>query len=127
MTGARPIDGSSSRISLGRDMRARPTREHLLLAAREAARALGRPLGEHREERVDALEALAVARARGGQVRAHLEVVGHGELREEPAALGHVGDAVGHDVVRGLAGERGALEGERRRRAAAMQRRRSRA
>ena len=54
-----------------------PDGQHLLLAAREAARPLRRPLRQHGEERVDALQALAIARAGGGQVRAHLEVVGH--------------------------------------------------
>ena len=87
-------------------------REHLLLAAREAARSLALALGQHGKERVHALEALAVVRPRRGQERAHLQIVGHGELREEPPALGHVRDAVGDDVIRRMPGQLHALEGD---------------
>src|SRR3984893_8271017 len=50
-----------------------PHREQLLPAAGGAPRPLRLPLCQHREERVDALEALAVVGARGGQEGAHLE------------------------------------------------------
>jgi hypothetical protein len=50
----------------GRDMSARPQREHLLLAAGHAARALAAPFRQDREESEDPLEALRVpARAAG--------------------------------------------------------------
>jgi len=85
------MDGSSNRISFGRDMRP-GHREHLLLAADRLPPA-GGPLGQHREERVHALEALVEVGARGGQEGAILRfsaTVSCGRA----GALRHVRDAV---------------------------------
>src|SRR5262249_35399853 len=87
-----------------------PHREHLLLAAREAARPLAGALGEDGEEAVHALDALREAGPRRRQERAHLEVLGDAQLGEEAPALRHVGDAVGHDLVGRAPGQLGALE-----------------
>ena len=113
MTGASPIDGSSSRISFGRDISARPIASICCspperLPARWARRSFSTG-----KSVVHALDALREMLARRRQERAHLEVVGHGEAREEAPALGHVGDAVRDDLVRGPPRERRALEGER--------------
>ena len=50
ISGARPKDGSSSSISRGRSIRARPIAEHLLLAAAQGAGLLAAPFSEPREQ-----------------------------------------------------------------------------
>src|SRR5262245_7158543 len=74
-----------------------PDRQHLLLPAAERSRQLRAPFGQDGEARVRALEGgldPALVRAHVG---AHLEVLEHGQLREELAALGDVRDPAAHD------------------------------
>ena len=78
-------------------------RHHLLLAARERPRLLLLPLGEPREQRVDAVEVtvdglLIVAVL--PLERPHEQVLEHGHSREEATALRRLRDAALDDVVR---------------------------
>src|SRR5262249_43525674 len=67
--------------------------------AREAPRSLGLPLAEAGEGLEHALErARHLARVRA-QVGAEAQVLEHGHLREDAAALGYVGDAEGGDLT----------------------------
>ena len=78
-------------------------RQHLLLAPAEAAGLLAATLaeaGEHREPVVDVRADLGAVLAHVG---AGLEVVLDRQLGERAAALRHVGDAVAHDRLGGLA------------------------
>src|SRR5262249_56206086 len=71
--------------------------QHLLLPARHGTRGLASPLGEAREEPEDLLEAFAAPGLGRADVGTHLEILEHGETREDLAALGHLHDAVLHD------------------------------
>ena len=73
-----------------------------LLAAREVAAAALHHLFEHREHLEDARGHLGAGRA-GGE--AHLEVLLHGEAREDLTPLGHVADTGAHAVVAGGLGD----------------------
>src|SRR5438067_3201218 len=92
-----------------RHQRARD-REHLLLPAGERARRLPPPLGEDREVGRDALEVVLHLAAVTADVGAHLEVFPHGQVREDAAALGAVGDAGPEDRGGGGAVDRRAVE-----------------
>ena len=74
-------------------------RDHLLLAARERARALPSALLELGEELVH--EVVARLRVALGEA----EILGHGEAGEDVAVLGHVADAAADDLMRRLARE----------------------
>ena len=74
--------------------------EHLLLAARQSGGGLGEPIAERREEVEHALR----RRVDGGAVaaahpRAHPQVVGHAERREDAPPAGHVHEPEGGDLV----------------------------
>ena len=86
-----------------RDERA-TDREHLLLAAGELRSAVALPLGEAREQLVDAL-ARPLAAVRLAPAARDAQVLVDRERREEAAALGHVPDASPRDLVRGDADE----------------------
>ena len=78
--------------------------QHLLLAAGERSGVLLDALLQHREEREDPL-VLRLLDLVLAQVGAELEVVAHGEVREDAAPLGHVRDAHRRDHVRLHAGD----------------------
>ena len=63
--------------------------QHLGLAAAQRARPLPRPLAQHREERVNALEHLAPVAGIAVAEAAQGEVLGHAQAAEQAAALGH--------------------------------------
>ena len=105
--GCRPSVGSSRRRTRGLGAERAGDGEHLLLAAGEGAGDLGQALAQAREEGEGAV-------AGGGAVaaghQADLEVLGDGELGEEPAALRDPGDAVARDLVGGQGVEAGGVE-----------------
>ncbi len=78
---------------LGPQQESAPDREHLLLAARKLGAAVGAPLRQAREHRIDAVD-LALARCDQAQ-----RLVDR-ERRPDAAALRHVGDAAPGDLVR---------------------------
>src|SRR5262245_7398414 len=67
--------------------------EHLLLPPAQRAGELEAPLGEDGEVRVDLLEAALDRLLVAADVRAHLEILEDGQVREQLASLGHVRDA----------------------------------
>src|SRR5206468_8985833 len=73
-------------------------REHLLLASREIARPASVELGEDGKGRVDALHRPG-RRARGQGPARDLQVLSHGEVREDATVLGHEADAPARDTV----------------------------
>ena len=79
--------------------------EHLLLAARELKAAVAEPLREARKRRQHALLRPVAPSVRSG-ARGHDQVFVHGEVREDAATLGHVGDAVACDEIGLGAGHR---------------------
>ena len=83
--------------------------EHLLLAARERARALPRPLLEPREHGEHAFEVRLVVRA-AVHGRAHLQVLADRHAREHAAPLGRLREAEPRDFVGGDGGDVGTLE-----------------
>ena len=76
-----------------------PDREHLLLAARELRTAVALPLGETREEVVDAFSRPVLAAVRSRAARRDSKVLVDRERREQPAPLWHVADAAAGDLV----------------------------
>src|SRR2546425_2582324 len=90
--GDRPRNGSSSIRKRGVLIRARDG-DHLLLAARQGVGELLAPGAQLRERPKDLLERLAAARAGGGEIAAEQEGLEHGHVREETAALQHLGEA----------------------------------
>ena len=76
-------------------------REHLLLAAGERAALLLQAVAEPREEREHVLEVPGNRFAVGAREGPQLEVLEHGHRREDPAALGGLGDAEPGDAVGG--------------------------
>src|SRR5262249_15872039 len=71
--------------------------EHLLLAARQRARALVPALLETREQPEDALPRPCAPPRAAPRLARHLQVLAHGQIREDPAVLRHVADAAsGH-------------------------------
>src|SRR5207237_9990976 len=83
---------------------------HLLLATRHRARRLAAALAEDGKQRVDALERAGHARGIALRVGAHLEVLEHRHLREDDAALRHIGEAAAQDEVGPHAGDLLAVE-----------------
>src|SRR5690349_5800771 len=86
-------------------------REHLLLAAGQAAGRLVAPVGQPREDlepAVDVAPHLRVVPA----VRTELEVLGHGEAGERTASLRHVRDAEPGHLLGGQPDEIPAAEGD---------------
>ena len=65
--------------------------EHLLLAARELVAAMLEPRAEAREARERALERPRAIAAHAG-ARGHDQVLAHGQIGEDAASLGYVGD-----------------------------------
>ena len=96
--GARPIEGSSISISLGRDISARAIATICCSPPESVPGELRAPLVADGEDRVDALEVLL--RAAAVQVRAELEVLEHGHRGEQPAVLRHDRDAATDAVAR---------------------------
>ena len=99
-TGARPIDGSSSRSTFGFDISARPIASiccspPLSVPAIWVRRSRSR--GNISKARVDAVLDLLFRH----REPAHLQVLLDGQAGEGPAALGHLDDARGDDLVRG--------------------------
>ena len=78
--------------------------DHLLLAAGQGAGQRGQPLGELREQLQDLRPARLGRLARQG-VAGHPQVVLHGQVREQAAALGDDRDAGLADALRAAAGE----------------------
>ena len=107
--GARPSEGSSRRSSRGREISARPIDQHLVLAARERRRRRRWRRPAAREQLVDLLDGPAFARAQAPE-RAEPEVLLDGQLLDDAASFGDVGDAAADDVL-----DRGAQEVDRRR------------
>ena len=81
--------------------------EHLLLAAGQRLGALAPALAQPRKQRIDPLQAPAVAL---GAVPGDQEIVLDAERRKHPAALRHQPDAAAHDGERRIAGDVGTLE-----------------
>ena len=75
-------------------------RQHLLLAAAQRAGDLGSPLEKPREHLEGARDAVLDLLVGHGEP-AHPQVLLDRQAREGPAALGHLDDARGHDLVRG--------------------------
>src|SRR5204863_1043103 len=73
-------------------------REHLLLAARERAAALVRPLLQAREEREHARE-IGLKAGWVGDRSAHLQILEHGHAHEDAAALRRLRNLETRDVV----------------------------
>ncbi len=86
--------------------------DHLLLAPRERVRELPAPLGDDREEALDARQRLVPARPRGWIVRAEQHVVEHRQEGEESPALEHVRKALARRAMSGQAVDALALEGD---------------
>src|SRR5499427_4759532 len=84
--------------------------EHLLLAAGERARALLGAASEHGEVVVHHLEVAGDAFPVLPRVRAHLEVLAHGEEGKDLAPLRHVAEPQAHDAVGIHAAEEAAVE-----------------
>src|SRR5207342_980354 len=61
---------------------------------------LGAAIAQDGEERIDALEALRLHRARARGEGAELEVLRDGHAAEEPAPFGHQGQAALDDLMR---------------------------
>jgi hypothetical protein len=91
-------------------MRAPADGEHLLLPAGQGARLLSTALGEDGKEAVDALQRLPDAPAVHFDVGAHLEVLEHGHLGKDDAALRHIGEPARQHLVRAQAGDLLAVE-----------------
>src|SRR5881296_722490 len=82
-------------------------RQHLLLAAREAAAALVRPVGQLGEQAEDALDREAALGA-----DADREVLRHRQVGEDPPILGHEPDAQAGHAVRRHTAQRASLEAD---------------
>jgi hypothetical protein len=82
-------------------------RQHLLLAAGKLSSAIVEALGEARKRRERALVGPVTA-AVDARPRGHHEVLAHGEIREDPAPLGNVRDALPCDAKSVDAGHRAA-------------------
>ena len=95
--GASPSDGSSSSSSRGRAISARPSDQHLPLAAGQRAGRRRGALGQAREQLVDLGQ--AVAPAAPAPQAAEPQVLLDGQLGDHTAALGHVGDPAAHDLL----------------------------
>src|SRR5881397_2751735 len=85
-------------------------REHLPLAAAQLRALAPRVPPEHREDAVGELDALRGRAPPGPRPRGDLDVLGHGEVGEDPAVLRRPADAELRDLVRpaavdGLAAE----------------------
>ena len=93
--GARPFVGSSTSSRRFSFTSARGEGDHLLLAAREGAGALGAASVDVGEQPLDELAARALV------ALCEPQVLGDGERAEDLAILGHVADAALHDAVRG--------------------------
>ena len=91
MSGASPIDGSSSSSSFGPLIIARPIASICCSPPDRVPASWLLALLEHREQLEDALHHRLVAAL--ALVGAHLEVLDHAHDREHPPALGHVADA----------------------------------
>ena len=98
-SGASPSDGSSSSTSLGRAISARGDREHLLLAAAHAARLLRRGARSRRGNVAYQRSMSASISRSAAPVRADAQVLVDGEVDDRAAALGHVRDARGRDLL----------------------------
>src|SRR6266511_2465018 len=85
-------------------------RHHLLLAPGHAAGKLFRALAEPGEQLEDPVEGLRAPGARLSRKGAELQVLEHGELRPQLAALGHLADPEPRSLVRRHLGQRLALE-----------------
>src|SRR5918998_1379241 len=85
-------------------------RQHLLLAARERARALRAAVGEHRKRLERLGDAALILLAPPQAVAGHREVLAHGHLGEETAILRHEAHAAGEHLVGPPAHERLAVE-----------------
>src|SRR6185369_6087074 len=95
---------------LGLAHQAAADREHLLLAAGHGAGVLAAPLGQAREQRIDALARRGLAGAPAREIRADFEVLVDGQGREDLTPFGDLADAeIAHLVAR-PAGDVGALE-----------------
>ena len=86
-SGARPSDGSSSSSTLGSGHQRARDREHLLLAARERAAALrDRSFRRGKSAKTFSRSAARFWRSRR-RIRAHLEVLGHRQVRRRRPSL----------------------------------------
>ena len=85
-------------------------RDHLLLASREQTGRLVPALAQHREERLEARACRRRLPAGRPQVGAEVQVLGHGQLVEEPAAFRDRRHAESGDPVRRQARDRDAVE-----------------
>ncbi len=89
-------------------------RQHLLLAARQRAALLPRAVAQDGKQPMHAIEIARDGHRVAAAVRAHLQVLAHGQAREDATTLGHVRQPARHHLVRGQRADVAALELEQR-------------
>src|SRR6266850_7081059 len=104
--GREPEAGFIEQHQLGPSHQRTADREHLLLASRHAARFLLRACTQVREIAIDRLEITCNAVAVGAGVRAHQQVLAHGQQRKHLAPFGNVADTTPHHGCRILVVQR---------------------
>ena len=103
IAGARPLVGSSISSSARGSIERAGDREHLLLAARQRARAREPEFFQRGKEAEDPVEPRLVHRA---AARGEQQIFAHAEVGEDRHRLRHVGDAGARDVARARASRR---------------------
>src|SRR2546425_1166534 len=108
--GREPLEGLVEQEQVGVEREGPRDREHLPLAAAQLRALAPRVPPEHREDAVGELDALRGRAPPGPRPRGDLDVLGHGEVGEDPAVLRRPADAELRDLVRpaavdGLAAE----------------------
>src|SRR5438552_1266252 len=108
--GREPLEGLVEQEQVGVEREGPRDREHLPLAAAQLRALAPRVPPEHREDAVGELDALRGGAPPGPRPRGDLDVLGHGEVGEDPAVLRRPPDAEPRDLVRpaavdGLAAE----------------------
>ena len=115
ISGASPIDGSSSSRSRGRDIIARPIASICCSPPDKRAGRLAAAFLQAREQREDALDVRLDRRAIGACVGAHREVFLDRQRAEHAAALGHHREAAADELERRVAGDVVAVVADRAR------------
>ncbi len=112
MAGESPSNGSSRRSSSGSSASARAMESILRSPPLISGPFRATYVPQHREDRVGALDTGRGRTPRRPRPRRDLDVLGHGEVREDAAVLGSEADALPRDLVGGPAVDAGALEGD---------------